>query len=284
MAACHFLAQTLPQAANLLGVDADERWALVSKQLPLYSSGVHANTREYPEITAERIELWQGMDLIESHRHHSHLGAIYPFCTIDPSDPAHRDVVRNSIYHWVRTGPGAWSGWCVPWASILHARVGNGDGAVSWLNFWKDNFTNIGRGTLHDSDFYGATTLFNVGSGDGISGKQEIMQIEAGQGALHALCELLIQDRRDGIHVFPSTVQSWQDCSFSDLRIRGGHKISASVQSGLVRTVKVAAESTGAITLWPGLGEVFTVDGVQHQGASCELQVHEGQVVVMERV
>ena len=32
--------------------------------------------------------------------------------------------------------------------------------AVSWLNFWKDNFTNIGRGTLHDSDFYGATTLF----------------------------------------------------------------------------------------------------------------------------
>jgi hypothetical protein len=284
LAACHFLAKTLPQAAAVLGQTIDDRWQQVANKLPAYTVGTHAKTKEFPEHQVPRIELWQGMDLLESHRHHSHLGAIYPFCTIDPQDPQHAAVVRESIYHWVRTGPGAWSGWCVPWASIIHARCGNGDGAVAWLNFWQNNFTNIGRGTLHDSDFYGATTLHQLGSGDGSNGAQEIMQIEAGQGALHALCELLVQDRSDGIYVYPSPVQAWKDVSIEDVTIRGGHKLSVRIEAGKVQSLTVLASSTDQLSLWPGLGEVFTVDGASHQGLCCELSVQPGQRIVLERM
>ena len=283
LAACHFLAQTLPAAAEILGTSLDNRWHTVQEKLPAYSSAIYPRTRDYPEYTAERIELWRGMDLIESHRHHSHLGAIYPFCTIDPNDPAHTDVVKNSIYHWIRTGPGAWSGWCVPWASIIHARVGNGDGAVSWLNFWKDHFTNMGRGTLHDADFYGATTLYQVGSGKSLNKTNEIMQIEAGQGALHALCELLVQDRLDGVHVFPSSVESWQNCSFDGVCIRGGHKLTATIENGHVQSLILKVGSPGALTLWPGMGDAYLIDGKPHEGLSCNLVLEAGQQLRFER-
>ena len=35
-------------------------------------------------------------------------------------------LVRNSMRTLTRIGPGQWTGWCVPWAAILHARMGNG--------------------------------------------------------------------------------------------------------------------------------------------------------------
>ena len=114
-------------------------------------------------------------------------------------------------------GPGAWSGWCVPWAAIIHARCGN-DGALSWMKFWSENFTNLGRGTLHDADFYGASTLYKLGAGDGTFGKEEIMQIEAGQGALHALCELWCKSAKT-VCMFPASIEAWKSYHFTNIRI-----------------------------------------------------------------
>ncbi|TVR43756.1 MAG: hypothetical protein EA402_08780 [Planctomycetota bacterium] len=283
LAGCHYLVQVLPAAAKFLGEAVDPRWADVAKRLPRYTVGDHPHTKEYPERRVPRIELWQGMDLLESHRHHSHLGAIYPFCTIDPADSEHAEVVRHSIYHWIRSGPGAWSGWCVPWAAILMARCGYGEGAVAWLHHWQEHFTNEGRGTLHDAHFYGATTLFQQGSGEaGEQAANEIMQIEAGQGALHALCELLVQQRADGIHVYPAPLRAWRDMSFDDMLCAGGIRLGATLRQGSLCQVRVRATRDCALRLHHGLGNDYRCNGKAAVGAVLERPLAAGEQLILE--
>jgi hypothetical protein len=55
----------------------------------------------------KRIGLWEGLELEESHRHHSHLASIWPFMSIDPFDDAHWKTVADSISFWNNTGAGS---------------------------------------------------------------------------------------------------------------------------------------------------------------------------------
>ena len=124
LAAVHMLCRILPQAAEQLGQPIDPRWRQVAKGLPAYTTiTTAASVDDARQVT--RIALWQDMDLIESHRHHSHLAALYPFATIDLDSNQGRDaaLIRETLSHWIATGAGRWSGWCVPWAATLLARV-----------------------------------------------------------------------------------------------------------------------------------------------------------------
>jgi len=281
LAACHAVVRILPEAAAALGEPVDPRWERVRAGLPPYSTVGVSQQREYPERQVDRVALWEGMDLIESHRHHSHLGGIFPFCTIDVRDPDHRRIVQESLYHWVRTGPGAWSGWCVPWAAILCARVGWADGAVAWLKWWNQVFTNEGRGTLHDADFGGATTLFGTGAGEAHQRTGEIMQVDAGMGVVTALIELLVQQRADGLYVMPAVPDRWRDFRFRGIYVQGAFRVGATVAGR--RTVEVEVESLrgGRIRLHHGLGPRWEVEGEPGEGEWFEREFAPGERVVL---
>ncbi len=111
------------------------------------------------EEKSSRIGIWEDTDLEESHRHHAHLSAIYPFDTIDWENPEWKEIVSNTIDQWIGEGMGLWSGWSLPWASIIHTRLGNGNGAKLMLDIWKRVFTNEGYGTLHDCNMMGLTLM-----------------------------------------------------------------------------------------------------------------------------
>ena len=231
LAALHFLAATLPKAAQLLGEPVDARWTRVARELP-----------EYTLIDGQRIGLWHGQDLAESHRHHSHLGAIFPFATIDPTDAAHRNVVLASLEHWQTTGAGLWTGWCVPWAAILCARCNLADAAVTWLHWWHDVFTNIGCGTLHDSDFTGAGGWHREAwAKPAAAPNREIMQMDAGLGAVTAILELLVQCRGDVIHVLPALPRRWRSLKFDGIRTEGAFLVGATVTDGQVIEVRITS-------------------------------------------
>ena len=250
LACWHAVLRDLPLAAAALGHPIDPTWDATAARLPHYTSIQGSRTREYPEIQAQRIALWQGMDLLESHRHHSHLGGLWPFCTLDPLDLTHSAVLRESLYHWVRTGPGAWSGWCVPWAATLCARMGWADAAIAWLQWQQQVFTNVGHGTLHDGDFPGCTTL----AGDTHQAPHEIYQLDAGCGVLTAIAELLVQERQGVLHVLPAIPKAWRDLSFSRLRVAGGFELSAVVRAGIVSKVTARSMRGGSLRVAHGLG------------------------------
>lgn len=283
LAAAHFVAQTLQEAAKLLSLPPDPRWAQLRDRLPLYS------TTDKPFGERGRgtyIALWEDQPLCFSHRHHSHLAAIYPFATIDPFDPAHEPIVRNSLQQWVDTGPGAWSGWCVPWAAILNARCNRADAAVAWLHWWKRVFTNQGRGTLHDAAFPGCTVLADAGdhSVGSISARShEVMQIEAGMGALNAVLELLVQCRGPLIRVCPSVPTGWRHVSWRNILAEGAFLVSADIQHGRLASVRVEAQVDGLLTLEHGLGTGCVVDGVRREGAVLVQTMQAGQQLSLTR-
>jgi alpha-L-fucosidase 2 len=279
LACWHGVLRDLPLAARALGQSLDPQWAVTAARLPAYSTIRAPRTREYPETEVERIALWQGMDLLESHRHHSHLGAIWPFCTIDPSAAPHAAIVKESLYHWVRTGPGAWSGWCVPWAAILCARMGWSDAAVSWLHWQQDVFTNVGHGTLHDGDFPGCTTLV----GDTHMAKHEIYQLDAGCGALLAITELLLQERAGVLHVLPTLPRGWRALTFSRLRAPGGFEIGAEVSHGRVSRIFVSSTRGGTLQLAHTLGDHWLCNGQPQTGLVLTTETHAGQQLELTR-
>ena len=245
LAAWHMISQILPEAAAVLGEPVDPRWAEVAEKLPPYT------------LVNNRIGLWDALELEESHRHHSHLAAIWPFESIEPLAEQHWEIVANSIEFWNKTGAGGWTGWCVPWASILCSRLELADAAVTWLGWMLDNFTNVGWGTLHDADFAGTAT-HNGGALRARDGNKrpEIMQMDATMGFVSAVTELLVQNRHDGIHVLPAIPRRWREFSFDGIRCEGAFLVGASVEGGRVVEVRVRSEKGGRLRLHPGANAV----------------------------
>ena len=268
LAAVHRLCEDLIRAAEILGETADPVWNDISRNLPRFTT--------IGEPDAERIALWEGVDLEESHRHHSHLGGICPFDAIDTTDGKTRAVVNRSINHWIKQGMGLWSGWCMPWASMLHSRFDNGRMAEMMLEIWAKVFTNIGHGTLHDVEFPGfslmgapdvctdkAAVEQTVAASCSGSQRREIMQMDAGMGALTAIQDMLLHSRRGVIHVFPGAPSTWRQASFADMPCEGCGKISAVLTDGRVREITLSSKSGGVYRLakpWTGNAKIVFAD------------------------
>lgn len=279
LAALHRICRILPEAARTLGLPIDVRWADVDKRLPPYTTFKGPWIQEWGG-TNERIALWSGMDLIESHRHHSHLGGIYPFATIDMNDPQQRQIVQNSLTVWRYRGAGGWSGWCVPWASILLARTGQTEAAVNWLHYWKDNYTNEGRGTLHNANNNG-TSVMGAPNWDREPLNREIMQLDGGFGALNAVLELLVQSREDGIYVLPDRPRNWRELSFDHIRTEGAFQIGATVNEGRLLEIRVKSLADGPLRLLHGLGEAYLLNGQPVRGSTLERVCRAGETLVL---
>jgi hypothetical protein len=284
LAALHRVARILPEAAKVLGKPADPRWADVRARLPMYTTFEGVWLEEWNQ-TSKRIALWEGMDLIESHRHHSHMGSIYPFSIVSNKDPEHKEIINNSLTAWKYRGAGGWSGWCVPWASILWSRSGQTEAAVSWLHWWKENFTNEGRGTLHNASNNGTSAI-----GSAVLAKlpadapnREIMQLDAGFGALNAVLELLVQNREDGIYVLPDLHRDWKDVQFDNIRTEGAFMVSARAAEGQAREVRVRSLAGGTLRLAHGLGENYLLNDQSVSGALLVRDCKAGEEIVLKR-
>jgi hypothetical protein len=212
------------------------------------------------------------------------LAAIYPFGTIDPLKQPHATVAEKSYWKWVHTGAGGWTGWCIPWASILHGRMGKTEAAVSWLHYWRENFVNEGRGTLHNTTSYGMSVMNEPVWEKGVPGSRnhETMQLDAGFGAVSAILDLLVQERPDGVHILPNRHWQWRDLSFKRIRTAGGFLIDCSVKGDEVEKITVTSALGGLVTIHPHMGRQVLLNGKPVDGQKLELDLKKGAVAVIE--
>ncbi|MDB5084447.1 MAG: hypothetical protein JWN30_1333 [Bacilli bacterium] len=203
----------------------------ISQHLPAYSTGAGP--------FGEEILIWEGQPLAESHRHHSHLAGIFPFETMDPEDEQQKQVIRNSYRRWVKTGMGNWTGWSMPWASILHGRLGSKEMAYNCLKLFEDTFVMPGYGTRHNAVYEGFT-LYTGG---------DIMQSECGIAYAAAVLELFVQCKRGEICLFPSLPDRFTEASFAGIRTEGAFLISASRLKGTIVSVDIYSEKGAALKL-----------------------------------
>ncbi len=284
LAALHRVLNILPEAAKLLEINSDSRWNDVKVHLPNYSI-VNLPYGESSKNMPARIGLWEGKDLEISHRHHSHLAGIYPFQTLDFTDTAQFKLIEKSYWRWVHAGAGGWTGWCIPWASIIHNRMGNTEAAVSWLHYWNENFVNEGRGTLHNTTNLGMATMNEpiwakeIGKG---KKNHEIMQLDAGLGAVSAILDLLVQETNNGVYILRNRHWHWKDVNFQNVRTAGGFLISANVQNDRLISIKIKATLNGKIKLYPGMGDSFLLNGKEIKSEKLEMEMRKGQIIELK--
>lgn len=219
LAAARRLATDLIAAAETLGVTPDPMWADVCARLPKYAAGETG------------LEIFEGVELKQSHRHHSHMAGLYPFNTLDLNDPAVAEAVRRTYFKWIEMGTGWWSGWCVPWASILHTHVGNPDRAVDMLHLWERYFTNGGHGSRHDVYRPGFSVMTRT-FWDALCGRvgdrpgSEIMQMDGQCGAVTAILELMVHEVGGETFRFRGCPDRWREVSFTNVLTSDGCRIS----------------------------------------------------------
>ncbi|MBR1921560.1 MAG: hypothetical protein IJ829_06115 [Kiritimatiellae bacterium] len=221
LAAAHRLARDLVDAAKMLGETPDAMWLDVERRLPQYSAGPSG------------IELFRGQALAESHRHHSHMAGFYPFDTLDIADPTVRDVAAKTYNTWVARGTGYWSGWCVPWASILNTHVGNAQAAAELVRAWDAYFCNPGHGSLHNAYAPGFSTFTIFGSFAG-SGDGQIMQMDGQCAAAAAVLEMMVHEVNGRPEFFRGCPESWREVSFENVALSDGRRASGRRVAGKV--------------------------------------------------
>jgi alpha-L-fucosidase 2 len=160
-----------------------------------------------------------------SHRHYSHLLALYPLFQLNPDSPEDRDLLVKSVAHWHQIDGGkGLAGYSFSGAASLYAACGKGNDANIFLQRFLDG--NLGRGMLLANTFY-------------MEGNGRNPTIETPLSAAMSIKELLIQRWRGKIRVFPAVPYDWKEASFDQLKAQGGFLVSASRSEGKTQWIKV---------------------------------------------
>ena len=226
LAAAHRLVRNLIDAAALLGERPDPMWLDVERRLPQYALGEGG------------VQLFEGRPFSSSHRHHSHMAGFYPFDTINLEDVTAFNAAKDTYKTWVDRGTGAWTGWCVPWASILHTHVGNAEMAVDMLKTWDRYFCNPGHGSRHNPYLPGFSAVWHDGFGQRgeKDDESEIMQMDGQCAAVTAVMELMVHEVNGKVEFFKGCPPEWEEVSFENIRLSDGRSVSGRRLNGVATT------------------------------------------------
>ncbi len=275
LAALHRVLEILPQAAKLMGKPLDAAWQEIKDHLPYYTM-VALPDREW-ETGRTGIGLWEEQALTCSHRHHSHLAGIYPFETLNLEMQEHRDVLLSSLRYWIETGPGRWSGWSLPWASMICSRVGLTEMAAWWLKVYEGIYTNVGRGPLHDANI-GGFSLLDSGITHSAKfvhppdyAKYEVIQLDGALGSVSAILDLLVHTSAGVLRILTRLPKGWESAGCEGILAEGAFLVDASWEQGQLANIQVRSVKVGRLRLrhgWCGckcgptevMGEIFEAD------------------------
>jgi hypothetical protein len=207
-----------------------------------------------------------------SHRHYSHLLALYPLFQLDPDSPKDRELVVKSVLHWhnIDNGKGL-AGYSFTGASSLYAAMGMGDEAVDVMQDFLSG--DIGRVHFLTNTFY-------------MEGSNPV--IETPLSAAAAIMEYNLQSWGKKIRVFPAVPTNWKEASFADLCAQGGFLVSASMSNGITDWVAIESEAGQPCTLkvpdWNeamqiGEGEKITITKIA-DGEFC-IDLKKGQKIIL---
>lgn len=257
--AIHMMVDYLIEASEVLGLEPKQIWLEIKKKLPIFTVIDGRDDRGREE---KHIAIWEGQDLETCHRHHSHLACIYPFDTL-PENLSEEDneILENTIDHWVAKGFGLWSEWCIPWAAIIHSRLGFNNAPYTLLNMWKDIYINEGMTTNYLPKTRGLV-VHRRHDMNKPKETNEVMQLDGTMGGATALLEMFAQQRRSTVYLFQGIPDVWADVSFKNIWLPGGFKASAEKKNGRIINVLIEATRKNKIKLgFSGEKEMILVRG-----------------------
>lgn len=205
IALLRYLYSALIRFCGALSLDATEYTVKLSKIPPL-SLGKNG-------------ELLLAKDLVntESHRHLSHLMAIYPLKLLDFDKPCDKSIILQSIRDCDIKGYGWFLGWSYVWLASITSVADMGNKSYFLLDTFTKYF--VGANGFHlngDYKNYGVSAYH-----------YHPFTLEGNFGFANALQEMLVQDRNGYVELLAAIPDSWRDgkIEFSNLRVSGGGSI-----------------------------------------------------------
>ena len=169
--------------------------------------------------------------LTESHRHFSHLMALYPLGTLNiEGSELDRKIIESSLNQIDAFGSKNWCGYSFSWMACMRARVGQAEQALESLNDYLDCTS---RNGFH---LNGPQTRMELSSY-----KMRAFTLEGNFAASQAVHEMLLQSWGGLIRIFPAMPGTWKDASFRQLRTEGGFLVDAVRRKGKTISVSITA-------------------------------------------
>lgn len=240
-------------AAKLLGKDAAFRKQLntLLTKLPPLRTGSEGQLLEWLEEFPE---------LEPTHRHTSHLFALYPGTMIDPLMTP--DLATAAKVTMKRRGDVS-TGWSMAWKSLFWARLGEAQRAYELLSgLWRPVFST-------EADYSAGG-----GSYSNMFCAHPPFQIDGNFGGAAAIAEMLMQSHSGEIRLLPALPNAWPNGRVSGIRARGGHELSLLWHNGELQRVDIRAGVAGDIKLrWP--------KGVQPRGQASDVTLGDGEMLLL---
>ena len=172
----------------------------------------------------------------DTHRHTSHLYAVYPGSTITQETPAFFEAAKVSLTEGRALTGDSRRSWTWPWRAALWARLQNGEKANERL-----------QGLLKYNVYPNGLTTHPP------------FQIDGNLGFPAAVAEMLVQSHevtaegKRRIRILPAIPKAWRSGSVTGLRIRGGGTVSIRWQDGKLVSYEIQGGDASKRTVVLGL-------------------------------
>ncbi|MFF2639522.1 Tat pathway signal sequence domain protein [Streptomyces niveus] len=201
--------RTLLSAAGLLGVKDPlaPRWQEVEARLVPYPTDKNG------------FMIGATVPFAKSHRHYSHLLAVYPLYEITGRTAEERALIETSLAHWI-SFEGALQGYTFTGAASMSALLGKGDDALGHLGELMTRF--IQPNTMY---------------------KESGPVIETPLSAAQSVHDMVCQSWGGVLRVFPAVPAAWRELVVHDFRTEGAFLLSAVREEGRTRWVRITSEA-----------------------------------------
>jgi alpha-L-fucosidase 2 len=252
-------------------VDEAQRWQRVRSEWPdlaLSDSG-------------KKLLVAPGVELLESHRHFSHLMAIHPLGLLDwDRGGPDRLIIAASLADLERLGTDWWCGYSYSWLGSMWARARNGEKAALALRTFATCFC------LPNS--------FHANGDQSGTGKSKFtyrpFTLEGNFAFAAGLQEMLLQSQGGILRLFPAIPASWKEASFRDFRAEGAFLVTAAMRNGSLDSVRIFPEKDARLKILnPYSGKPFSVTGTDlpddaRNDRILMVNAHAGRGIVFRRI